>query len=87
MRNSSSRWRRPYSSRSAGDLGERARLEDVLEVGVPEPDPAEADARGVCAAVAQVEEAPLASDVHVDGPGRRPVERDQVVGCVHREER
>ena len=50
------------------DLGERARLEDVLEVGVPQPDPAEADARRLRAAVAQVEEAPFSSDVHVDRP-------------------
>ena len=60
-------------------LGERARLEDVLEVGVPEPDPAEADPRRLRAAVAQVEEAPLAAHVDLDRAGDRPVETEQVV--------
>jgi hypothetical protein len=61
------------------DLGERACLEDVLEVGVPEADPAEADASRLRAAVAQVEEAPLASGVHLDRTGDRPVEPEQLV--------
>ena len=62
-----------------GDLVERARLEDVLEVGVPEPDPAEPDPGRVLAAVAQVEEAPLAAVVDVDRPRGRPVQPENVV--------
>ncbi len=51
-----------------GDLVERSGFEDVLEVGVPEADPAEADPGRVLAAVAQVEEAPFAALVDVDRP-------------------
>ena len=47
-------------------LAQRARLEHVLEVGVPEADAGEADARGLLAPVAQVEEAPLPTEVHLD---------------------
>ena len=48
------------------------------------PMPVKPDARGLLAAVAQVEEAPLAPDVHLDGPGRRPVEADELVAIAHR---
>ncbi len=61
-----------------GDLAQRPGLEHVLEVGVPETDPGEADARGVGAAVAQVEEAPLAAIVRLCGAGSRPVQPDHV---------
>ena len=47
------------------DVGERARLEDVLEVGVPEPDALEPGTRGLLAAVGEVEQAPLAPAVHL----------------------
>ena len=63
-------------------LREAPRLEHVLEVGVPDPDAAEPDLARLGAAVGPVEEAPLASDVHLDRPGDRPVEGDQLgVGC------
>ena len=65
-------------------LAQRARLEHVLEIGVPEPDAREADARGLLAALAEVEEAPLPTEVHLDGTGRRPVEADDLVGGAHR---
>ncbi len=64
-------------------LAERARLEHVLEIGMPEPDAGEPDPRGLLAAVTQVEEAPLAADMHLDGTGRRPVEPDQLVAIAH----
>ena len=54
------------------------RLEDVREVGVPETDAAEADARGLGAAVADVEEAPLPAVVRLRGTGSRPVETEHV---------
>ena len=60
------------------DVGERAGLEHVLEVGVPEPDAAEADALRLCTAIGEVEEAPLAAGVHVHRAGCCPVENDQV---------
>ena len=65
-------------------LAQGARLEHVLEIGVPEPEAGEPDARRLLAAVAQVEEAPLAPDVHLDRTGRRPVEADELVGGAHR---
>ena len=65
-------------------LAQRARLEHVLEVGVPEADAGEPDPRGLFAPVAQVEEAPLAADVHLDRTGRRPVEPDELGGGAHR---
>jgi hypothetical protein len=55
----------------------------VLEVGVPEPDALEPDPRGLLAAIAEVEEAPLSPDVHLDRSGRRPVEADEVVAGAH----
>jgi len=64
-------------------LGERPRLQHVLEVGVPEPDALEPDARGLLAAIAKVEEAPLPPDVHLDRPGRGPVQPDEVVASAH----
>ena len=65
------------------DLGERPRLEDVLEVGVPEPGALHADARRLRAAVAQVEEAPFPADVDLDRTGDRPVETEQFVAGGH----
>ena len=62
------------------DLVECPRLEDVLEVGVPETDPAEPDAGGLAAAILEIEEAPLPAVVGLRGPGRRPVEPEQFVG-------
>ncbi len=64
-------------------LGERSRLEDMLEVGVPEPGPFHADACCLRAAVTQVEQAPLAADVHLDRAGDRPVEPEQFVAASH----
>src|SRR5581483_8701505 len=61
------------------DVRERPRLEDVLEVGVPETDPAEPDPRGLLAPVAQVEQAPLAAVMDVHRPRGRPVEAEDVV--------
>ena len=55
----------------------------VLEVGVPEPDAAEADARRLLAALAKVEEAPLAPEVHLHRARRGPVEGEQVVARAH----
>ena len=46
--------------------------------------PAEPDARRLLAALAEAEEAPLAAEVHLDRPGRRPVEGDEVVARAHR---
>src|SRR5262249_10839756 len=60
-------------------LGERSRLEDVLEVGVPDPDPLEPGPLRLGAAVGDVEQAPLPASVHLHRPGGRPVQRDQVV--------
>jgi len=57
---------------------ERAGLEHMREVCVPEPDPAEADALGLSAPVGEVEQAPLPADVHLDRPGGRPVEPNEV---------
>ena len=65
-------------------LAERPGLEDVLEVGVPEPDAPKPDAGGLLAAVAEVEQAPLAPEVHLHRPGRGPVERDQIIASAHR---
>ena len=59
-------------------LREALRLEHVLEIGVPDPDAAEPDLARLGAAVGPVEEAPLAPDVHLDRPGDRPVEGDQL---------
>ena len=41
------------------------------------------DARGLLAPVAQVEEAPLAPEMHLDRTGRRPVEADDLVASAH----
>ena len=62
------------------DLVECPRLEDVLEVGMPETDPAETDAGGLAAAILEIEEAPLPAIVGLRGPGRRPVQPEQFVG-------
>ena len=59
-------------------LAQAPRLEHVLEVGVPDAEPAEADLARLGAAVGPVEEAPLAPDVHLDRPGDRPVEPEQL---------
>ena len=64
-------------------LRRRARLEDVLEVRVPEAGAAEADAGRVLAAVAEVEEAPLPPDMHLDRARDGPVEPEQVVAGRH----
>ncbi len=50
-------------------LAERLGLQQVLEVGMPEPDALEAHALGLFAAFAQAEEAPLWPEVHLDRPG------------------
>ena len=78
MRNSSSRWRSPLSSKTCFMLVQAPRLEHVLEVGVPDPEPAEADLARFGAAVGPVEEAPLPPDVHLDRPGDRPVQAEQL---------
>ena len=62
------------------DLTQCSCLENVLEIGVPEADPAEADAGGLDAAIFEIEEAPLPSVVRLRGAGRRPVEPEQFVG-------
>src|SRR5207302_928195 len=51
-------------------LAEGPRLEHVLEVCVPQADAPEPDAGGLLAAVAQIEEAPLPSEMHLDRSGR-----------------
>ncbi len=61
------------------DVGECPRLEDVLQVGMPEADSLEPDALGVRAALGEVEQAPLAARVDLHRARRRPVERDKVV--------
>ena len=43
----------------------------------------DADPRRLLAAFADVEQAPLPADVHLDRPGRGPVESDQVVAAGH----
>src|SRR3954452_14510090 len=50
----------------------------MLEVGVPDADAAEADLGGLLAAVAEVEQRPLAPHVHLDGAGHGPVEAHQL---------
>ena len=59
-------------------LGQRAGLELVLDVGVPQPEAPEADPRGVRAAVAPVERAPFPADVHVGRTGHGPVQGQQL---------
>src|SRR3954451_7009583 len=59
-------------------LAQRAGLEHVLEVGVPDPDSAKACVRRLLAAVAPVERRPLAAHVHLDGAGHGPVEAHQL---------
>ena len=66
------------------NLPQGALLEHVLEIGVPEPEAREAHARRLLAAVAQVVEAPLAPEMHLDGARRRPVEPDELGGGAHR---
>ena len=63
-------------------LMEVARLEHVLQVGVPKPDTAEADASRLLAAIAQVEEAPFPAEVNLDRAGDGPIEA-QEVGATH----
>ena len=64
-------------------LPQALRLEHVLQVGVPDPEPAEPDLARLGAAVGPVEEAPLPPDVHLDRPGDRPVEPDQLDVVAH----
>src|SRR3954453_16676378 len=59
-------------------LAQRAGLEHVQQVGVPDPDAAEADLRGLLAAVAPVERRPFAADVDLDRSGHGPVEAHQL---------
>ncbi len=58
-------------------LAQRALLEHVLEVRVPDADTGEPHPLRLRAAVAEVEEAPLASRVHLHRSRDRPVEPDQ----------
>ena len=58
-------------------------LEHVLQIGMPDAEAAEADLAGLGAAVVPVEEAPLASDVHLDRARDRPVERNQLDPPAH----
>jgi hypothetical protein len=50
-------------------LAQVPRLQDVLEVGVPQPETSESDPRGLLTAVAKVEQAPLAPEVHLHRSG------------------
>ena len=59
-------------------VAQALRLEHVLQVGVPDPEPAEADLLRFRAAVGPAEEAPLPADVHLDRAGDRPVEAEQL---------
>src|SRR3954453_17187315 len=59
-------------------LAQRPRLEHMGEIGVPDADAAEADARRLLAAVAPIERRPLAPPVPVDGTGQGPVEAHQL---------
>ena len=61
------------------DVRQRSRLQDVLEVGVPQPDPLEPDALRVCTAIGEVEQAPLPAEVHLDWARDRPVQAHDVV--------
>ncbi len=60
-------------------VGQCVRLQEVLEVGMPEPDSLEPDALGLGAAVGEAEQAPLAAEVHLDRPGDGPVQAHDVV--------
>ncbi len=64
-------------------VAQAPRLEQVLEVGVPEPEPAEPDLARLGAAVGPVEEAPLPPAVHLDRPGDRPVQADELDVLAH----
>src|SRR4029453_14427280 len=66
----------PQLVEEAGPLTKRSGLEDVLEVGVPQPDAPEPDAGRLLAAVAEVEQAPLAPEGHFHRPRRGPVGSD-----------
>src|ERR1019366_7597218 len=59
-------------------LAQRVPFEHVLEVGVPDADPGEPHPLSLGAAVAEVEQAPFAADVDLDGTGPRPVQADQI---------
>ena len=59
-------------------LAQASRLEHVLQVGVPDAEPAEADLARLCAPVGPVEEAPLAACMDFDRPGDRPVQTEQL---------
>ncbi len=65
------------------DLAQGAGLEHVLEVGVPEPEAGEPDARRLLAAVTQVEQAPLPAEMHLDRTRGGPVEPDELGGGAH----
>jgi hypothetical protein len=60
------------------DLAQRPRFELMLEVGMPNADPGEADALRLRAAVAEIEQAPFAALMHLDRSRSRPVEPDQL---------
>jgi len=63
-------------------VAQALRLEQMLDVRVPEAEPAEADRARFGATVGPAEEAPLATVVHLDRPGDRPVQTEQL--DVHR---
>jgi hypothetical protein len=64
-------------------VAQAPRLEQVLEIGVPEPEATEPGAARFGAAVAPVEEAPLPTGVHLDRPGHRPVQADELDVLAH----
>src|SRR5262245_44356489 len=70
----------PVVVEAALQLCQGLRLEQVLEVRVPDPEPAEAGRARRRAAVGPAEEAPLAADVHLDRARNGPVEPDEVRG-------
>ncbi len=71
--------RQPMVVEQLAHLAQRVgvRLEDVAEVGKPDAHAGKADPLGVGAAVGEVEQAPLAAEVHLDRAGDRPIEPDQ----------
>ena len=68
----------PASSKISLISASDRRLELVLDVGVPQAEALEADARRLGAAVAPLERAPFAADVDVCRTGNRPVQRQQL---------
>src|SRR4029077_13126675 len=57
---------------------ETLRLQHVLEICMPDSEPAEADCSGRGAPVGPVEEAPFATDVHLHRTGDRPVQAEEL---------